>query len=336
MEKKVIILIFFILLLFNPTAAEVKQESVIPFPKWGKPQSRDWPIRFKSDLDIIAPLGKGAKNAAIWFKDFMKFKGPRWSEFEKARRKGGEYGSIGRLDPGHPLLLEAEEWCNQARLRFYPEVIPLAAENTKVISLLVPLVLANSWIARGNKCKNPADALLDFQRVIRLGRLWRQDDTIVYSDLGGLECIRMGAQAIYDLAVRIKDFRLAANAAVILSEYIPQRVLTTRQLNSLYIYPFTKKGKDKAVIHLPRSSFKDIRHMASSAPDRRFRLEAIFTLSYIIHYGTLKQIGESVKLLRTLSKSDDQIIAVSANFALKNRPGLEELDERNKPRPGMF
>jgi hypothetical protein len=330
--------VFLLLFLFFhfPGCAEVKKSDNIPFPQWGSPGSKNWPARFQTDLDLLAPLGKGTKNAAVWFKDFFKYQGPRWKEFWEARIEGGKFGRIGRMDPQHPLLLEAEPWCDQAKFQLYPEIFPIEGKKTKVITLFVPLVLANSWINRGNACKNPADALEDYQRVVRLGRLWRRDDVFIYSDLGGLECIHKGARAIYDLAIRTGDYRLATAAAVTLSEIVPQQVLTAKRLDSLNIYSFVRQEGPKHIIDLPGPRFSEILRMARSDPDRRFRLEAIDTLIFIINYGKKDQVQESSNLLLQLSQSKDVVIARIAHWALKEKPGIRALEERGRPQGGTI
>ena len=41
-------------------------------PCWSCPDSEKWPIRFQTDLDLLAPLGDGPANAAQWLKDFAR------------------------------------------------------------------------------------------------------------------------------------------------------------------------------------------------------------------------------------------------------------------------
>ena len=65
------------------------------------------------------------------------------------------------------------------------------------------------WVARGLRSPDPELGLEDCRRVIRLGRLLRQEDTVIISDLVGLACIRMGTQGIYEIAVREGDAKLA-------------------------------------------------------------------------------------------------------------------------------
>ncbi len=49
-------------------------------PCWGCPEATKWPIAFRTDLDLLAPLGNGPANAGLFFKDFAKPNGSRFAE----------------------------------------------------------------------------------------------------------------------------------------------------------------------------------------------------------------------------------------------------------------
>ena len=161
-------------------------------------------MRFRTDLDLLAPLGTGTANAAAWFKDFAKPDGSRRADAEAAmaRRVQGP-GELGEVLPGtDPLLLEAEPWCDQATMRFYPDFFPIKGYATQIPNLMLQLTFAKSWVARGMAASDPAKAMEDFRRAIRLGRLLRQEDATVIQDLVGLACIRDAALGVYELAVK--------------------------------------------------------------------------------------------------------------------------------------
>ena len=74
-EQKIrfgVVLLLFILISFSG-CTEVKKSEPLPFPHWGSPESEEWPARFHTNLDLLAPLGKGTKNAALWFMDFYRY-----------------------------------------------------------------------------------------------------------------------------------------------------------------------------------------------------------------------------------------------------------------------
>src|SRR5690242_7391394 len=58
--------------------------AAILVPCWGCPGTDDWPIKFRTNLDLLAPLGTGAENAASWFAQFAKPNGTRYGEAEAA------------------------------------------------------------------------------------------------------------------------------------------------------------------------------------------------------------------------------------------------------------
>ncbi|MBK6405282.1 MAG: hypothetical protein IPF66_09690 [Holophagales bacterium] len=117
------------------------------------------PIRFRTDLDVLAPLGDGPANAALWLKDFTKGeKGPRLEEAEQAmkRRVDGppDLGKI--LPPGEPLLLEAEPWADQATMRFYPDVFSVRGAATSIHNLLFSLTRGSrGWRGRSRIPTHP-------------------------------------------------------------------------------------------------------------------------------------------------------------------------------------
>ncbi|MFV2069471.1 MAG: hypothetical protein ACC645_21105, partial [Pirellulales bacterium] len=108
----------------DPASLEVAS---LEIPCWSCPNSASWPVSFQTDLDLLAPLGEGSENAATWFKDFTKPDGPRFREavamMERAVDIGGMYGKV--LPGDDPLLLEAEPWCDQATMHFFPAFFEL-------------------------------------------------------------------------------------------------------------------------------------------------------------------------------------------------------------------
>jgi hypothetical protein len=201
-------------------------------PCWTCPSSKQWRLRFQTNLDLLAPLGNGPANAADWFGLFAKEVGPRGEEGIAAVKRGIEgpewLGTV--LPPDDPLLLEAEPWCDQATMSFYPDIFPLNGYSTRITNLLFAIKLVRSWVARGEAAESNEKAMADFRRAIRLGRLLRQEDTVVISDLVGLACIHIATRAVYDRALADGDLELALLASVIIGEVAPQRLGTKKHL----------------------------------------------------------------------------------------------------------
>jgi hypothetical protein len=297
--------------------------ATLAIPCWGCVGGDTWPVRFKIDLDLLAPLGTGTANAAVWFKDFAKPVGARRAEAGAALARRGEGGA---LPPDDPLLLEAEPWADQSKMRFYPEFFALRGPETELPNLLVPITLARSWTARGRQTSDPTKAMADFQRAIRLGRLLRQDDVTVIQDIVGLACINLGAQGIYDLAVRHGDAKLALVAAVVQGDYSAQRLMTAVHLTKTDLSPYVAKGAAGRVsLNLADAMLAKIAAVATSDPDRRFRCEAIVQLDLVRSFGTAAQQEKVLKALDGLAADTDPIIAADAAWSRDTRPSAEFL-----------
>ena len=303
-------------------------------PCWACPESQEWPLRFRTDLDLLAPLGTGPANAAVWFKDFARPNGSRWAEAKAAmeRRVKGPGGVGDVLPPEDPLLLEAEPWCDQATMRYYPDIYPMKGWETQIPNLMFQLTFARSWLARGMAASDPSNAMDDFRRVIRMGRLLRQEDVTVISDLVGLACIRIGTQGIYDLAIKRGDAQTALLAAVVVGEVAPQRLVGTQRLTKTDIQPYMKKDPSgDLALELPEARLDDIVTVATGGPDRRFRAEAILELGLIRALGTPAQQGKAISVLNQLASGSDRILAEAAVWSrdakftkeyLKDAPAL--------------
>lgn len=284
-------------------------------PCWGCPDASRWPVAFRTDLDLLAPLGNGPANAGLYFKDFAKPDGSRYAEAVAAmeRRVDGP-GDLGKvLPPDDPLLLEAEPWCDQATMRFYPDFFPLEGWATQIPNLLMPLNLAKSWVARGLAADDPARAMEEFRRAIRLGRLLRQEDATIIADLVGLACIRVGAQGVYDVARRSGDAPLALLASVVLGEHAPQRLLTSERVTKVSLTPYARLGADGApTLDLPDAQLDAVVALARSDPDRRFRGEGILCLSIVRALGTKSQQEKALATLKEVAAAGDALSSLAA------------------------
>ncbi len=310
-----------------PTPRTVPVQS-LQAPCWTCSGSSEWPVRFRTDLDLLAPLGTGTANAAIWFKDFARSDGSRRAEVEAANaRQVNGPGDLGEVLPGNdPLLLEAEPWCDQATMAFYPDIYPMKGWKTQIPNLMLPLTFAKSWVARGMTAPDPAKAMEDFRRAIRLGRLLRQEDTTVIQDLVGLACIRDGTQGIYDLAVKRGDAPTALLASIVLGEVAPQRLVGRQQLTKTDIQPYMKRDPSgDLTLELPDARLEDIVAVATGGPDRRFRAEAILELGLVRSLGTPEQQAKALASLNQLASGNDRILVDMAVWSRDTKLTKDDL-----------
>jgi hypothetical protein len=297
-------------------------------PCWSCPESKTWPVRFRTDLDLLAPLGTGTGNAAVWFKDFAKRSGSRFAEAKAAmeRRVDGP-SDLGKVLPGNdPLLLEAEPWCDQATMRYYPDIYTMKGWETEIPNLMIQLTFAKSWVARGVAASEPTKAMEDFGRAIRLGRLLRQEDATIIADLVGLACIRDGAQGIYDLANKQGNTQLALVAAIALGEVAPQRLMGAQRLTETDLAPYVRKNAAGNVsLELPEEKLDQVVAVATSGPDRRFRGEAILELGLVRFFATAAQREKALTVLNRLASSSERTIRDTAAWARDTEPSTEVL-----------
>jgi len=299
-------------------------------PCWSCPSAKTWPVRFRTDLDLVAPLGDGPANAAEFFALFEKNRGPRAADAEamQARRveREDDIGMVVAADDG--LLLEAEPWVDQATMRFYPEIFRMEGAETRITNLLVMLTMARSWTARGVDADDPERGLDDCRRAIRLGRLLRQEDVIIINDLVGLACIHIGTRGVYRIAQREGDVDLALLASVVLGEVAPQRMMTATRISTVDLAPYIRRDRDERYrLDLPDSQVDALVSLADEITERRFYGEVIMTASVILNLGTPEQQTRVRALLDELAARADPIIADFAQWGLSTPITDDDLGE---------
>jgi hypothetical protein len=302
----------------------------LEIPCWSCPSAKSWPVRFRTDLDLLAPLGHGPENAAEWFAAFEKGRGPRADEAAAMMARLIEHDpELGMVaPPDDPLLVEAEPWADQATMRFYPDIFPMEGVSTRITNLLVMLTFARSWTARGVDAADPEVGLADCRRAIRLGRLLRQEDVVIINDLVGLACIHLGTRGVYRIAQREGDLELALLASVVLGEVAPQRLMTARTISTVDLAPYLRRAGDGGFrLDLPETQLDALVELAGSLADRRFFGEVIMAGNVILHLGTPDQQGRVRGLLEELAARPDPIVADLARWALDTPPTDESLAE---------
>jgi len=308
----------------------VFQVADLEVPCWTCPSNNDWPLRFQTNLDLLAPLGTGTANAAEWFGLFTKEIGPRAADATAARDRrveGPEW--LGEVLPADdPLLLEAEPWCDQATMTFYPDIYELDGYATRITNLLLPLNFVRSWVARGLDAETTEAAMTDFRRAIRLGRLLRQEDVVVISDLVGLASIHIAARGVYQRALADGDLELALLASVVLGEVAPQRLGTKKRLTSTDLMDsMWLDERGELQYRLQPGKLDVVIEAAESAPDRRMRCEAIVGLNIIRCLGTPEESQRAFEVLEALVNNADPVVAEGARWSRDMPTDVEQLKE---------
>ncbi|MCP4901300.1 MAG: hypothetical protein GY906_30390 [bacterium] len=319
----------------DPGPAFVPQPSTLVIadlkvPKWGKIDPAKTSIDYQTDLDLLAPLGNGELNAALWFKDFTKEPaGSRLQESSEANKVKVK-ASVEWLDKVYPLDLplvtEAEPWCDQATMSFYSEFLQPDGWKTPIPNLLVPLNLARTWVARGLVSNDPEAAMADFRRAIRLGRLLRQEGIVIITDLVGMACIDAGARGIFELAKQQGDLELALLAAIVIGEHAPQRFVTRQLVVDPDEFDVARREDGAGfTFQITNGSVDTLVERAQSYLDARFRNESIIFLAMVRQFGTQEQQTKVVEALNGLLASDEPGIAENARWALECVTDDEEL-----------
>ncbi|MGH7857571.1 MAG: hypothetical protein ACREQY_09585, partial [Candidatus Binatia bacterium] len=316
-----------------PVAAVAAPKPIAPgsieVPCWSCHESESWPLAFRTDLDLLAPLGSGTGNAAAFFSQFAEPDGKRNAEYEAAgaRKIDGPPGIDKVLPPDDPFLLEAEPWCDQATMRFYPDFFPLDGWETRIPNLILPLTLAKSWTARGLAATERDVAMADFRRTIRLGRLLRQEGNTMIADLIGLAVIRIGTKGVFEHAQLVGDSATAIVASVVLGEIAPQRLLASERMTRADVTPYLRRSPEGAVtLELPDWRLDDVVEMAKSESEPRFRGEAILALHLVRFLGRPEQRATVGSELETLARSKDPRAAGLARWSLEHEPAAELLE----------
>ena len=306
----------------------VFQVADLEVPCWTCPSANEWPLRFQTNLDLLAPLGTGTANAAEWFGLFTKEIGPRAADATAAmgrRIEGPEW--VGEVLPADdPLLLEAEPWCDQATMSFYPDIYKIDGYATRITNLLLPLNFVRSWVARGLNAETTEAAMEDFRRAIRLGRLLRQEDVVVISDLVGLACVHLATRGIYERALADGDLEIALLASVVLGEVAPQRLGTKKHLTSTDLLDsFYRDERGEVGFRLQSGKLDAVIEVVEGAPDRRMRCEAVLGLNIIRSLGTPQEQERAFEVLEKTVADPDPVVAEGARWSLENPTEVDVL-----------
>lgn len=313
-------------------------------PDWSPAKVRfDRRVRFGVDLDLIAPLGDGPENAALWFGDFARHDGARRDALQAASERRDRAVSDGTLDPelqrllqgnrrvllpDDALVIEAEPWVDQATMRFYPDVWAFEGHATSIPNLLMAIQLARTWVLRGDMADDPEVAMADYRRAIRLGRLLRQEDAVIITDLVGLGCIEDGLQALYSRLLREGRTDEALVAALALGEIPSQRSVSSERFTEVTADRVLRRGWVGVRVDVDDDRLKRLMTVAEKGPDRRFRIEAMLTLNLVRFHGSRGQREETAALLDRLAAAAEGVEADAAAFARDVKPDLRHFEDQ--------
>ena len=219
------------------------------------------------------------------------------------------------LPPDDPLLLEAEPWVDQARMRFYPDTWPNARLARGSPNLLQLLKLSESWVARSGTRTDPEAAREDCRRAVRSGRLLLQDDVTVAQNLVGVACVRVGAECLYEVARREGDTSGMLVAERVLHEALGLRARSDWRLRVLEFSGTVERrwwAPWQRVTIFPDRDVEKVIRMARSDPSRALRLEAQPRLAIIALAGSSGQRALAQSALDELVKDPDPLVASSA------------------------
>ncbi len=322
--------------------ASVEEPRDLSFPEL--PDPFDWTsldgladaLGYKVDLDLLAPLGNGEGNLAIWLVRFMDNGGRRDEAIEAlARATTVEIGDLAGwsvLPFDDPILLEAEPWIDQGTCRFYPGELRFESLFYQVPDLSLALSLGRTWIARGYQhFRDPPIAKRDIRRAFRLGRLLLQDDVTVSHNLVAAELIRASAKALYDLARRTRDGIGASLAALVLAdstalkiEMLKRSAVATNVPAHVFEPPLIGRLTGP-VMDIRDFEVDEVVTLAGSFASRALRLEALAALYLIEHMGTRSQSKRAAAALEKLSGDSDPLVAATASKLRKREFDKSEM-----------
>ncbi len=193
--------------------------------------------------------------------------------------------------------------------------------STGTPSLVVALTFARSWIARGLDQEDPQRGIEDCRRAIRLGRLLRQEDVTIISDLVGLACIHIGARGMYDIALRAGDLEMALLASVVIGEVVPQRQMTSERVTRFDFSPYIRKTETGDYrVDMPDGVLEKALDGVDTWTERRFYGEAVLVANFTRFLGTEDQQRVANEFLAGLSASEDPFLVEFAAWAMENEP----------------
>ncbi len=313
--------------------------SELPYPSdWTWIDWKAGGLDYRVDLDLLAPLGTGGGNLAIWLDPLIAGSPKAEAALRRAERLkipglgdwsplqfafSDRFGDFDLLPFDDPLLLEAEPWIDQRTCRFFPDVFFYEDIYARPFHFRLALLLGRTWVARGLSRTGTA-AKADVRRAIRLGRLLLQDDVMVEHNLIGIALIRAGAAGLYALALRGDDgdgriealnatlATLALLDSAALNAEIMRRRDIAENVRAHLIQPRITGRLTGPVLEMRRFEVENVVKLANGLASRALRLEALNALYLIRHMGSRSHSERAAFELGRLAGVADPMVAAAA------------------------
>ena len=261
-------------------------------------------LRFGSELDSLAPLGKTPGNVVDWFIEFSP-KGKRFSEWREAeQRLAGAPNGIRVLPMDDPLLREAESSMDRTTCRFFPDADAVTHADDRKPNIEMIKVIGQSMVDRGSRRNNVGELRV----ALRLARLLRQDDFSVEQDRVSLN-LAYAAASMIDATLQMNnmygwDYTHDWQAHTMATALTEQARLMIRATEARL------KELNSPADGMRDETFTYIINTALKSQDRRFRVAAVDALVRIRSSADAKrQPLASVTLLRLRSDADPLLSA---------------------------
>jgi hypothetical protein len=289
-------------------------------------------LDFQVDLDLLAPLGTGQGNAAEYFVRFAAG-GDRAADWNDATKRmvPWQHGEKSEhvLPAADPILKEAEPWIDQARCLFYTDVLPFNGLRTRMPNLAHAVGLGQAWRARAGSQRSPEAARDDLRRVIRLGRLFLQDDVSLGQDLAGWALVRMGAEGFYELGRKDGDAVLVALATMVMGDADVMRLEVSRagSLGAELRRSMTRIQQAPGwVIRANDAAVNKVGMRSQSQQRQAIRCDALTSAFLIMNLGNDNQKKQARQVLERATGDRSATVVLLAKHLLAHPFDPKELD----------
>jgi hypothetical protein len=140
--------------------------------------------------------------------------------------------------------------------------------------------------------------------------LLRQDDLTIIQDMVAIACIRIGAEAMYELAREQGDTATMLVTSMVLADKDAMRLQTAGRITT-FERAFAMDDPDvpEPSLRLTDAELEAIVELTSGLADRRFRMEGLLALQFVKRLGSSTQQGIADAALERLTGDADELVA---------------------------